>query len=230
MFIQYYGIFIAIGIIFAYIFTFHSMFSKNIKRSVTDAFFIDAFIFFYILGVFGGRLFFYIFDNKEKIAFLKIWQGGFSVLGASLGGLLGYYFLYYCYFYDNKKVNNKAFSYIAILPVLIHGFGRLGCFFGDCCSGYLFNIPIQLISAAWYFLLFIAGFILWKNNYFTHYFIACYFYIFTVLFERLLFDCFRNDKIIFLKFGNLFSLSKYQMISFIFIVLTFYIAKRLDYK
>ena len=50
---------------------------------------------------------------------------------------------------------------IAVTIPLFHGFGRIGCFFAECCYGSFLGIPVQLAESAFNFILFSV--LLWLN-------------------------------------------------------------------
>jgi phosphatidylglycerol:prolipoprotein diacylglycerol transferase len=224
---ELYGFFILLGIIFSYIFTFHSFFSKYINIYINKEVFFDFFIYIYISAFIGGKLLFIIFDSDFNFD-ENIFLGGFSVLGSSIFGSMGA--LIYYFKEKNYKIR-KSFFFIPLLILIIHSFGRIGCFFSGCCSGniYLFkNIPIQIISSIWYLIAFIVAMFLYKKNKINSFFKSIYFYIFFIIFERILFDPFRDDKILVYKIFNKLNIYKYQLLGFfvlIFLLFIYFIIK-----
>jgi len=217
---QIYGFFILLGIIFSYIFTFHSFFSKYINKSINKDIFLDFFIYIYIFAFIGGKLLFLIFDsnfNFEDIS--SVIFSGFSVVGASVCGSLGALI----YYLKTKDQNARiSFCLIPLLILIIHSFGRIGCFFTGCCSGnieFFKNIPLQIFSSFWYLIAFIIGIFLYKKDKFISFYKSIYFYIFFVVFERILFDPFRDDKVLVYKIYNQICIYKYQLFGFFTLII-----------
>lgn len=220
-----YGIFIFSGIILLYLILFIFPFTKKIFKNVSEEKIINSFIALYISGFIGGRLFYLIFDEKyfnninllkeniieHFINFFNFTNGGFSVQGSALIGLISYIIIYKKY-----KKYKETCSIIPISVLFIHSFGRLGCYFNSCCNGLFFNLPIQIISFFWYLISFLFGIKLYKKK--ISPFNSILYYIFIVNIERVIFDPFRFDKeLIFIIKG--FPIYKYQFIG----ILTIYI-------
>ncbi len=68
-------------------------------------------------------------------------SGGFVFYGGLLGALLGYYI--YCRQYHIRFI--CLLDLIAPSVPIIHGFGRIGCFFAGCCYGLPYRGPLHII-------------------------------------------------------------------------------------
>jgi phosphatidylglycerol:prolipoprotein diacylglycerol transferase len=72
---------------------------------------------------------------------LPILTKGFVFYGGLLGAVIGYYL--YCRNYHIKTL--PLLDLIAPSIPIIHGFGRLGCYFAGCCYGIPYQGPYHLI-------------------------------------------------------------------------------------
>ena len=233
--INLYGFFIFIGIIFCLIslFFFRKFLIKNnlLNKNEKNFFFEDYYPIFknlYLFSFFGGKIFFYLFhyDNSWNNLY-DFFSYGFSMFGASFFGLS-------YYFYVLKKYKNyQLLNYLPMFVLIIHAFGRIGCYYAGCCGGYFNGYPIQIISSIWYFFLFIIFFTLififkkkfvnfFKNKYF--FFLLLFTFILIVSLERILFDKYRFDCIYLNKY-----FSFYQLIGILYI-LFFLILSLIFYK
>lgn len=200
--IQNYGILIFIGILLS--FFFYSIYRKFLlKKSLnflTDDKFLNFFLKTYFFAFFGGKIFFIIF-HQEAYNFLDFFSYGFSILGSFL-------FSFYYFLFSTKK-NSYLKDLTLGLPVflnIINLFGRIGCLSYGCCSGEILSIKIQLFSIFWYFLNFLISllFLIKLKETEKIYKFSLFSYLFAVSFERIIFDFFRNDKILFLKYFSLY--------------------------
>lgn len=131
-----YGMMVAIAFLFGIYLARLDAIRKNIKPDL-----VYDLCFYLIIGsLIGARLFYTLFFNlqdflEDPVSIFKIWQGGLSIHGAILGGIItGLVF---------SKIRKVSFWKLAdlISPPLILGqaIGRIGCFLNGCCSG----IPIK---------------------------------------------------------------------------------------
>jgi len=216
-----YGICIFSGIVLLYLILFIFPFTKNIFKNVSEEKIINSFIALYISGFIGGRLFYLIFDEKyfnninlskeniieHLINFFNFTNGGFSVQGSALLGLITYIIIY-----NKYKKYKQTCSIIPISVLFIHSFGRLGCYFNSCCNGLIFTFPLQILSFFLYLISFLFGINLYKKN--ISAFNSILYYISIVNIERILFDPFRFDKeLLFIIQG--YPIYKYQFIGII---------------
>lgn len=96
-------------------------------------------VFHKILGVgiatalFFGKLLYLISESPyfSYIDLIKFWEGGFSVLGSTLGVL----FVVPWYILSLNIPLLPFFDLIALYAGLLQGIGRIGCFFAGCCFG-----------------------------------------------------------------------------------------------
>ena len=128
--IEYYGIFMALGMLAGMLVAMRLCKHRGMD---SNAIFTLA-IFTLPSALIGARLYYVIFDQEvwslKQILFTR---GGFAVYGGIIGGVLAV--IIYCLI---KKVSIvKMFDILA--PALIIGqfIGRIGCYFGGCCYGQL---------------------------------------------------------------------------------------------
>lgn len=171
---------------------------------------IESLIFFTYLGAFIGGKLLYLFEiNFYNISFL-ILSGGFSLLGASLGGILGFF-----YYKKKNKISSLAISIIPILTLLVHAGGRIGCYFSNCCDGNFFGFSLYPIVILFYFISSIIGMLLYKKKILRTLKKTFLYYVFIIFLERFVFDIFRNDTIL-----TSYILTKYQFIAIIYLLLS----------
>lgn len=142
-------------------------------------------------------------------------QGGFSLLGASLGGITGL-----SYYLSSKKYIVNIAGCIPISVLLIHSFGRLGCFLSKCCDGSLGGYSLYPIVIAFYFIFFIIGLAFYKKKYITTLKSGLYYYIFAIFLERFLFDPCRFDSV-----KTAYFLTYYQYVGIIYLIAAFLIIR-----
>lgn len=163
-----YGLMIAIGILAAY-----SVAEKRIKARGMETKRLEWLLFTILGGGFLGSKLLYIITRFGDIAsdpsILWDLQEGWVVYGGILGGIAAGYI--YCRLHDMNFW--QWFDQIIPCVALAQGFGRIGCFLAGCCYGVETNawygvefpenslapsgvslVPIQLVMAAFDFLLF----------------------------------------------------------------------------
>lgn len=168
--IHSYGLFIAIGVVFA----FTTGMYRAKRKGLDSEFVFDVGFYSGIIGIISTRLLYYIVEIPEIIknpSILWNFKYGYVVYGGIIGGVLTG--LIYC-----KKKKKNFFDYFDIVMpsiALAQAFGRIGCFMTGCCygketdsafsivyhqSGIAPNevrlIPTQLMSSAGDFLVFFA--------------------------------------------------------------------------
>lgn len=130
-----YGFCILVGVILAYIFML-----KNGKRYGIPADDISGIFLWAIVAVFvGGKLFFFFEDPKGYMAdpgsFFTDIGRGFVFYGSFLVAVPVLYWRF-------RKMGLpvwEMFDLIGIAGALVHGFGKIGCFFAGCCYGRVCN-------------------------------------------------------------------------------------------
>ncbi len=137
--IHTYGFMIMIGALLGYLY----MRSSVQKEMGIDGDKVQTLAILIILGAFiGGKVFFYF--EKPSYYFhppsnmLKNFRTGFVFYGS----LLTAFPLAIWYFRREKWPLWPMLDRLAITATIIHGFGRMGCFFAGCCYG-------QPTQAAW---------------------------------------------------------------------------------
>ena len=146
--VHWYGIMIALGILFAVLLAFYTFKQRNLK---SDHIF-ELLIWMVPLAIIGARLYYLIFNGgpwgAESFA---IWNGGLAVYVAVIGGAIGA--MIFCI------VRNQNFFEIAdvVAPCLIlgQGIGRIGCYFAGCCYGVetsvqSFPISLKIDDGTWH--------------------------------------------------------------------------------
>ena len=125
-----YGLFVAIGIISAFLVT-----ERRGKKMGIDVSRLDSLaIAFVIAGFIGSKLLYTLTRIKDIMAdpsLVLSLSDGWVVWGGIIGGLIGGYI--YC---RTHKMNFwKQVDLIIPSVALAQGFGRIGCFFAGCCYG-----------------------------------------------------------------------------------------------
>jgi phosphatidylglycerol:prolipoprotein diacylglycerol transferase len=140
--IQYYGLFIALGIIISVI---AARRNKKFKQLHLEDKYLDIIMVSIIAGCVGGRLLEVISEPlmyPHWYDWFALWQGGFSILGSIIGivAIIPFYL---------KKINVPIiplFDLAAIYAPLCQSIARLGCFTAGCCCG----VPTDSIFAVVY--------------------------------------------------------------------------------
>lgn len=231
--ISYYGLMISIGLYFFSVLSFSHL--KKYFKKINKEEFSLIFNYGFFGAILGGRLLCFLNEPEFNFyEFLSFWKGGFSILGAVLGGLISL-----IYILRKEKYNIQLFlSIISIYLPLAQCFGRIGCLLVGCCHGSdkinsIFSVvytninslaennivfcPTQLYSALIYFTIFIVlRFLVSEKKIDKIYF----YYLIGLSLERLLVDFMRGDRQIFPYFNNsFFSVSTHQCVA-IFIIFT----------
>jgi phosphatidylglycerol:prolipoprotein diacylglycerol transferase len=204
--IHFYGCCIFLGIIAAIFFL------KKIFPVFEDSFY-SLFFFIYIYSFIFGKIFFLcadIFFNSLPLSF-DFLLSGFSVFGASLGGI----FAILSFAKKNFFTKKRELFFIPVASLLVHGFGRIGCFFADCCGSSLFSLPLQCVTSFYYFSAFFFGFFLLDSK-IKNIYSAIFYYALIIFFERFVTDFFREDAVFLTSF-----FTKYQFLaaSYLFVVI-----------
>lgn len=128
--VHIYGLFVAFGIIFAYIVT-----EKRGKKMGIDISHLDSLALCFVISGFVGSKCLYLLTRIKDIVqdpgIIGSLADGWVVWGGIIGGLIGGYI--YCH-----KHNMNFWQQVdLIIPsvALAQGFGRIGCFFAGCCYG-----------------------------------------------------------------------------------------------
>ena len=134
--IKSFGVFIVIGII---LFSTLLLKDRRIKKMMSIDQYFNLLSLAIISSIIGGRLLF-VASNWQSLesfgSIFKIWEGGFSLMGAVVALLL------VAPLYLKKlKVPIVPFLDVAAIYVpLLQAVSRVGCFFAGCC----FGLPTQL--------------------------------------------------------------------------------------
>lgn len=187
---------ILIGIL---LFFYLTLANKELSSYISRQDFADLVTTTAIVGIICARIL-YIITEQPDMSFtgwLKLWEGGLSVLGAVVSSVL--YVMAFC-LYKNINVIKVLDISLVYVPI-IHAFGRIGCFLTGCCFGTytnLFNFagldrhPSQLYSSAIFLIIFLG------LNYFCKSVKMNGFIIFSYLIlasaERIMVDFFRADR------------------------------------
>lgn len=158
--IYWYGVIMAVAIAVAFGLAFLLTKPKNLPKDVP----VDVFLAIVPLGILSARLFSVLFESGTTILdFFKFRNGGMSIIGALIGGVLGILIL--C------KVKKYKFLQISdlIVPCLIlaQAIGRWGNFANGEVYGWLVTNPALQwfpfavnIDGAWHLALFFYEFVL----------------------------------------------------------------------
>lgn len=94
-----------------------------------------------IVGLIGARILFVALDwsaySKHPVDALKVWEGGLSLHGGMLFGIL--YLIFFCRW---KKVSLYALGDVcAVAWSIAYAVGRIGCLLNGCCYGAPTTLP-----------------------------------------------------------------------------------------
>ena len=158
--VYWYGVIIALAILVAFCLAFVLTKPKELPKDMP----IDVFLAIVPLGIICARLFSVVFDSQTTILdFFQFRNGGMSIIGAIIGGVIGILIL--C------KIKKYKFLQVSdlIVPVLIlaQAIGRWGNFANGEVYGWVINnpsfqfFPIAVnISGTWHMALFFYEFVL----------------------------------------------------------------------
>ncbi len=139
-----YGLMVLIGVAGAIVFTYARARAVGVNPEQV----IDSSFWMVVAGVSGGRLAYLVQYRHEVFppgqslaqalfAAVNLTQGGLVLLGALVGGGLG--FLAYCL---KHKVRVREYGDLVIPAIFIGvGFGRIGCLLNGCCFGDRCDLP-----------------------------------------------------------------------------------------
>ena len=150
-----YGMMVAIAFLFGIFIARLEAVRKNIKQDL-----VYDFSFYLIIGsIIGARVYYILFFDingllKDPIAVFKVWQGGLSIHGGILAGVVTGLI-----FSRLKKISFWVLSDL-VSPSIILGqaIGRIGCYLNGCCFG-INNQPTQIYELI---LDFIGFLLLWN--------------------------------------------------------------------
>lgn len=168
--INFYGLFIAIGIICALFLIKKDSCTHNLISDDQGLTLLTGGI---IAGIIGGRILLLFTENSPFSSWYDVfafWQGGFAEQGSIIAVVL----FGSIYLIKNKIPALPLLDLIGTYAPIIQGFGRIGCFFAGCCYGTICTLPwaftythpaslaplcvplhpTQLYSAALFFMLF----------------------------------------------------------------------------
>lgn len=141
--VRYWGVMVMLGVIAGTV-----LISKLAKRSglLKEDLVLDFVIYAVIAGILGARIWEVLFSwqnfSANPVDALKFWNGGLSIQGGVLGGLLfAIWFI--------KKHHLDFWKFMDLLApglILGQGIGRIGCFF----NGDAFGIPTKSVLGVVY--------------------------------------------------------------------------------
>jgi len=134
-----YGFIVGIAVIIGYLLAEN----KAVKNGMEEIVFFNNFLYIFLAGVFGARIWhvftdFYLY-KENLIEVLYIWNGGLSILGAVLGGLITLYFLEK----DKKRLRIYLDSIVFGLPIA-QAIGRWANFANQELYGLPTNLPWKI--------------------------------------------------------------------------------------
>jgi phosphatidylglycerol:prolipoprotein diacylglycerol transferase len=137
--IPIYNLMIGIGIIFGVLVLEYQNKKNGIKHVVE----IDLYIGITMSTIFGflGAKIFVLLYNKQNFTINNIINSGMTYYGGLIFGII--LFTMYNFFRRNKLLNMFNMTIPSI--ILVHAFGRIGCFLGGCCFGKPTNSFIGVI-------------------------------------------------------------------------------------
>ena len=230
-----YAFFIALGSLFAALFTKWSA-RKDLGIELSNTFFYMIFI----AGFVGGKLFFYLekplfyFNNPSLL--LDNFSGGFVFYGSFVTCIPTI-----IWYLNKKKIAIlPMLDILAITTLIAHCLGRIGCFFAGCCYGLPTNSdfgiifptsnniavhPTQLYEA--FILLYLMLFLLITKKYKTFHGQIFILYIAIYAICRSILELFRGDKRGYVIDGFL---SHSQLIAILLLLISMFFYKKLNHN
>jgi phosphatidylglycerol---prolipoprotein diacylglyceryl transferase len=238
LWIQSYGLMIALGFLIFLALTFHH---PTRKKAIPGPLYINTVFWGFIAGVVGGRVLYVITEWKDFsdscIEILYPWVGGFTVLGSIVGVLL---VVPICLWINNIRVFT-ILDLVSMYAPLLQAISRMGCFLAGCCFGgeapswlpwavtftHLagtapLNIPlhpVQLYSVIVSLVIFsfLKLFYTQKNSKFG---LITFAYLLLESASRFSIDFWRGDRGELFQFGNFIKLSQSQLLSLSFFMIS----------
>jgi phosphatidylglycerol---prolipoprotein diacylglyceryl transferase len=140
--IYYYGIIMAMAILAGYVLA-----KKRARRYGIESKIADDLMFWVIIGGFAGARIYHLLSSfgyyrQHLLDAFKIWNGGLSIFGAVLGGIIAL-FLYHKIFNLKSHLLNYL-DWLAPSVVLGQIVGRFGNLFNYEAFGYPTNLPWKM--------------------------------------------------------------------------------------
>ncbi len=138
--VHFYGLIIAIGILFAFLFCSHLMKKEGISSDVP----LDLILYGLPSAIICARLYYVIFEwesyKNAPLDVFKIWEGGLAIYGAIIGACLSTYI--YC---KRKKISLGTVFDIGAFGLLIGQIcGRWGNFVNAEAYGGITDLPWRM--------------------------------------------------------------------------------------
>lgn len=193
--IDMYAIFILIGLIACFVFTYIAMKKSGYSSSARDTILMIG-IFAIALGFLCATLVQSLYDFIANPSDGFHFTGKMTFLGGLIGGVIVYLGLYFLYVYvinprlkENSlfksDMNKGVWELLRFAPIsitLAHAFGRCGCFCAGCCGGIETTawygiqfpgeahkeIPTQLFEAIFLFLISVVMIVLYFKFHFKY--------------------------------------------------------------
>ncbi len=140
--IHWYGVMIAVGVLFCFLTLFYYGKKLGISTKFVDFVFYNGIVSI-ALGFFSAAVFqaFYNYLESPERGFRL--GSGITFIGGLIGGAVCFLIIY---FILRKKLDGKITDVLSMIPCCItvaHAFGRVGCLFAGCCHGaYLGEQPV----------------------------------------------------------------------------------------
>jgi phosphatidylglycerol---prolipoprotein diacylglyceryl transferase len=139
--IHAYGLWIAIG---ACLGIFIAKQDEKLKKIISFHDFLTVIQIMIITGYLGGRILCLLSETwqyQDLWLIFKFWESGLSVQGA----IISIFIALYVYTKIKKISFLPLLDRIAMYSSLVHGFGRIGCFFAGCCYGKMTELPWSVV-------------------------------------------------------------------------------------
>lgn len=193
--IDMYAIFILMGLIACFVFTYIAMKKSGYSSSARDTILMIG-IFAIALGFLSATLVQSLYDFIANPSDGFHFTGKMTFLGGLIGGVIVYLGLYFLYVYAinprlkenslfKSDMNKGVWELLRFAPIsitLAHAFGRCGCFCAGCCGGIETTawygiqfpgeahkeIPTQLFEAIFLFLISVVMIVLYFKFHFKY--------------------------------------------------------------
>jgi phosphatidylglycerol:prolipoprotein diacylglycerol transferase len=138
--IRYYGLVMALGVLFGILIIM--ALARKKKIGIDKDILLEALFYMVLFGFIGARLDHIllhdtIFYLTHPIEIIAVWHGGMAAHGAFLGGFLALYF--YC---RKKRINLYKIADLAVVPLALGlAFGRIANFINGELYGKITSVP-----------------------------------------------------------------------------------------
>ncbi len=117
------------------------------KEGINPQHLQDLALWLFVTGIAGARITYMIQYHVPIWDFFKIWQGGLVFYGSMIGGVIGFFAVYFLIIRKHNLSVLKLADIIAPCIAIGLALGRVGCLLNGCCWGHVdTNVPCPAIT------------------------------------------------------------------------------------